>query len=253
MVTDHGLFWPSMPAAQREHRPWPVPERPWSVAMVWHDLAFLHWPVDAAAVQRLLPEDVTLDRYDGAAWLGVVPFRMTGVRWRMLPWPALAFAELNVRTYVTVGGKPGVWFFSLDAASRLAVRGARWTYRLPYFDAAMSCERDGEAVRYASTRTHRGAAAAVLRCRYAPSGPVAQARPGSLEAFLTDRYCLYVSGRGGRLRRGDIAHAPWPLQPATVAIEEDSMSAWLGIVREGAPVVHFARRLEVVAWSAEPV
>src|SRR5688500_5474109 len=136
------------------HRPWHA--RPWSVFMRWHELLFMHWPVPAAALRPLIPAGLELDTFDGSAWLGVVPFRMSGIRRRLLP-PVpgtAAFPELNVRTYVTAGAKPGVWFFSLDAANRLAVRVARWTFHLPYYDATMSCTRDraGE-VAYRSTRT----------------------------------------------------------------------------------------------------
>src|SRR5262245_10075958 len=117
-----------------EHRPWPLPGRPWVMAMRWHDLLFAHWPVDPAVLRPLIPASLQIDTYDGQAWIGVVPFRMTGVRPRFVPpLPGLsAFAEINVRTYVTIEQKPGVWFFSLDAANRLAVWAARLSYHLPY-------------------------------------------------------------------------------------------------------------------------
>src|SRR5579871_2268047 len=119
--------------ANTAHRPWTLPPRPWAMAMRWHDLAFLHWPVPAQTIRPLIPPALDVDSYDGKAWIGVVPFRMTGVRPRFVPsLPGLsAFPEINVRTYVTTGGKPGVWFFSLDAAHRLAVWTARRTFHLP--------------------------------------------------------------------------------------------------------------------------
>jgi uncharacterized protein len=117
-----------------DHRPWPLPEQRWAMAMRWYDLLFAHWPVKPDVLQPLVPGGLRLDTFDGWAWLGVVPFRMEGVRPRYVPERPFAFAfpELNVRTYVTAAGRSGVWFFSLDATSRLAVRAARWWYGLPY-------------------------------------------------------------------------------------------------------------------------
>lgn len=236
--------------SETAHRPWPLPRGPWALAMSWHELCFLHWPVSADRLRALLPPGLTLDTFEGEAWLGVVPFRMSGVRPRFLP--ALpgcgAFPELNVRTYVSAGGKPGVWFFSLDASSRLAVRGARLTFGLPYFDARMSLERRGKDIRYRSQRTHRGAEPAELALRYAPCEEVRPNRD-SLEAWLTERYCLYTTGRSGSILRGEIHHGPWPLARAECEIERDTMSRWLGLERGGSePLAHYAERLDVVAW-----
>jgi len=122
-------------------RPWPVPARRWSITMCWRDLLFMHWRLPPELIAALVPPELELDTFDGAAWIGVVPFRMTDVGLRHLgrmPWVS-SFAELNVRTYVKGGGKAGVWFFSLDAASRIAVRVARARFHLPYFDARMRC------------------------------------------------------------------------------------------------------------------
>jgi uncharacterized protein YqjF (DUF2071 family) len=222
------------------------------MAMRWHDLLFMHWPVSPAALRPHIPPSLQLESFDGAAWLGVVPFRMSGVRPRgvpALPWVS-AFPELNVRTYVTAGGKPGVWFFSLDAANPLAVRGARRAFHLPYYDARMAAERsEGGGVRYTSVRSHRGAPPAAFRARYRPSGPAFQAAAGSLDRWLTARYCLYAADRRGTLWRGDIDHAPWPLQPAEVEVERNTMPAPLGLVLPDRPaLLHFARYLAVVAW-----
>jgi uncharacterized protein YqjF (DUF2071 family) len=167
---------------QTDHRPYPLPAGPWFMAMRWHDLAFLHWPVPAEVLRPLIPEALDIDTREGAAWLGIVPFHMTGVR----PWfsPSLpgfsAFPELNVRTYVLAGGRPGVWFLSLDAHQRLAVRAARRTYCLPYFDARQRVTRSGGWIEYASRRTHRAAPPAEFIARYRPVGPAVQSRPGTL-------------------------------------------------------------------------
>lgn len=242
--------------AATAHRPWDVPRRRWALAMQWHDLLFMHWPVPIAALRDRLPRSLELDTFDGAAWLGVVPFRMAGVRPRYTPsLPRVsAFPELNVRTYVVAEGKPGVWFFSLDAADPLAVRVAREVFHLPYYDARMSSLREGDAVAYSSSRTHRGAAAAQLQARYRPSGPVYRSRPGTIDHWLTERYCLYAVNRRGRVWRGEIHHAPWPLQPAEAALQINTMARQIGLeLPAPAPLLHFARRLDVVAWLLEPV
>lgn len=234
------------------HRPWPLPARPWRMSMSWHDLAFLHWPVPAAALAGTIPPGMELDTFDGSAWLAVVPFRMSGVGPRYLPKPRFlsAFPELNLRTYVTADGKPGVWFYSLDAASKFAVRAARIGFRLPYFDARMRCERAGDTLTYASERTHAGAPPAVFRGRYRATGPALDVRPGSLEHFLTERYALYTTARGGAVLRGDIHHAPWPLQPGEVELEECAMTRLAGLEQPNTPpLVHVAERLDVIAWT----
>jgi uncharacterized protein YqjF (DUF2071 family) len=220
------------------------------MAQSWHDLLFAHWPVPAHRLRTLIHPALTLDTFDAQAWLGVVPFRMTGVRPRFVPpVPGLsAFAELNVRTYVVAGGKPGVVFFSLDAANGLAVTLARRFFYLPYFHARMSCAAEGDAIRYASRRTHQGAPGAELRGRYGPTGPVALAVPGSLEHWLTERYCLYAEDPRGGLHRCEIHHDPWPLQPAQAEIEVNTMADPVGIPLAGPPLLHFARRLDVVVW-----
>jgi uncharacterized protein YqjF (DUF2071 family) len=263
--------------------------------MVWHDLLFAHWRVEAEALRPLIPPGLRVETFDGAAWLGVIPFRMSGVRPRFLPpIPTTgAFCELNVRTYVTDGEKPGVWFFSLDAPSRLAVEAARWGFHLNYRSDAMRCERQGDEgaeedaarqndraaqrtdwpegepgwIRYESRRfSRRGrsgpvwrsdrdpGAEAVFSGRYRPIGEAFRAEPDSLEAFLTERYCLYAADRGGRIYRGDIHHEPWHLRRAEARIERNTMTAPLGVgLPAEEPHLLFADRMDVVAWPAQRV
>lgn len=238
------------------HRPWPLPRRPWVMAMRWHDVLFMHWPIRPEVLRPLIPAALTLDTFDGWAWLGVVPFHMMGVRPRWFP--ALpgttAFPEINVRTYVTTPGRQGVWFFSLDAASWLAVRAARLWYGLPYYDARMGVVATQEGLHYHSTRTHRRAAPVVFEARYAPTGAVGHTRPGSFDYWLTERYCLYAVDRRGRVGVGDIHHAPWPLQAAEVELRVNTMVQPLHLeLPAQQPVLHFARDLEVIAWSVVPL
>jgi uncharacterized protein YqjF (DUF2071 family) len=238
--------------AALDHRPWPLPKGPWLMAMNWHDLLFAHWRVPVQVLRPLVPSGLEIDTFDGSAWIAVVPFRMSGVRARgtpAVPGPG-AFPELNVRTYVRHGTKPGVWFFSLDAASRLAVRGARLTFHLPYFDADMRCDAAGDDIAYRSRRTHRGAPAAEFAARYGPAGPEFRSAPGSLEAWLTERYCLYAAKKGGTLLRGEIHHATWPLQPARASIDANTMTAAAGVpLPADPPHLLFVRRIDVVGWA----
>ena len=220
--------------------------------MRWCDLAFLHWAVDPGLVQPFMPAGLVLDTFDGKAWIGVVPFRMEDVRLRFSPnIPGMsAFPELNVRTYARVGDRTGVWFFSFDATNRVAVRGARALLNLPYYDAEIIVTRHGEAVEYRSTRVHSGAPPAEFAGSYAPAGNVFEAKPGTLEYFLVERYCLFLVNQSGELGYLDVHHHPWPLQPATVRIETNTMAAASGILLPSEPpLAHFARDLEVVAWN----
>ena len=237
------------------HRPWPVPARPWIMAQSWHDLLFAHWPVDPAVLRSRIPAKLQIDTFDGSAWLGIVPFRMSGVRLRATPaFPWLsAFPELNVRTYVTGEDKPGVWFFSLDAANSLAVAVARAWFHLPYYNARMECHAENDWIQYRSDRTHRNAPAASLLARYTASGPAHSPQPGSLEHFLTERYCLY-SANGPQLYRGEIHHPPWLLQAAEAQFDRNTMAEASGFVLPKIPpLLHFARRQDMVAWAPERI
>jgi uncharacterized protein len=228
------------------------PSGPVVLGMVWHDLLFAHWPVHVDALRPHIPTALSIDTFDGSAWVGVVPFRMSRVRPLRVPLPGerFRFGEINVRTYVTHGDRPGVWFFSLDAADPLAVWAARTTVSLPYAHGDVRADVRGDEVTY---RSHvAGPPARTFRARYRPTGPVEPAPPGSLASFLTDRLCLYSADRRGRVRRADIEHPAWPLQPGEAEIETDTMTAAHGIVvPDTAPHLLFAKRLEVVArWPA---
>ncbi|HEX6123322.1 MAG TPA: DUF2071 domain-containing protein [Ktedonobacterales bacterium] len=239
-------------------RPWPIPRRPWVMTQVWRKLLFAHWPLPPEVVRPHLPSGLPLDTFSGRAWVGVVPFLMEGVRFRGAPGVPTAqrFPELNVRTYVTLDNKPGVYFFSLDAGSRLAVVGARALFALPYHRARFVISADEDGVRYRCERLGAApgeAPRATFAARYRLTGPVRLARAGSLEDWLTARYCLYTT-RGGHLLRGEIHHAPWPLQPAEADILQNTMAEPAGIrLPESPPLLHYSERLEVVVWPLQPV
>lgn len=224
--------------------------------MRWQDLLFLHWPVDPAALRLYLPQDLELETYDGKAWLGVVPFVMAATRFRWLPPMPTAnhFPECNLRTYVRHkntskhGGRPGVWFFSLDAASRLAVSGARFGFGLPYFRADMSCRHAGEETHYESVRRDHRAPGATFSASWRATGDSVQAKNGSLDQFLTERYCLYARHLG-RLVCGEITHQPWQLAPAEIDLRVNDMSQLVGLDLAGPPVSALvAKPIEVVCW-----
>ena len=221
------------------------------MAQTWEDLLFAHYRVPAETVRRLVPAELDLDMREGTAWLGVTPFVTTGFRLRgTVPLPLLStFPELNVRTYVTVEDKPGIWFFSLDTSSRLAVEAARRTYKLPYHLARITAERRGERVFYACERA--GDPEGRFEARYGPAGDDFNAAPDSLEWFLTERYCLYAVDRG-RLHRAEIQHPSWPLQPAAADIAENRMGP-PELPLEAEPVCHFSRRQDVLIWPLRPV
>ena len=214
---------------------------------------FAHWPVPVTSILPWLPPGISLDTFSGQAWVAVVPFLMTGIRLRATPaLPYLSTTlELNLRTYVTVAGYPGVYFFTLDAASPVAVRIARRFFHLPYFDAHMSCTESQGAFDYKSQRLD---APAPFHARYHPTGPVACAQAGTLEHFLTERYCFYTTNNSGEILRGDISHQPWPLQPAEADFLENGLTLpWNIELPATPPLLHFAKRLDVRAHRPRKV
>ncbi|MEL7496847.1 MAG: DUF2071 domain-containing protein [Planctomycetota bacterium] len=245
----------------KSDRAWPVPSRPWVMKMNWHDLLFMHYRVDPLQLRSLIPQPLEIDTFDGSAWLGIVPFRMTGVAPRFVPSvPGLSnFPELNVRTYVTHNGKPGVWFFSLEATNPLAVRFARTMFHLPYMDARINfkacCQTtNGTWIKYHSKRTHRGTPPAELKCEYRPIGAPYHAEPNSLASFLTARYCLYCANKHGRVYRGEIDHDPWTLRDAQAIVTRNTMTEGIGIrLPDEKPVLHYAQKIRAIAWTIKPI
>jgi uncharacterized protein YqjF (DUF2071 family) len=238
------------------HRPWPLPDKPWVMTQIWHELLFAHWPIEPGVLRSLVPSILPLDTYEGQCWVGIVPFHMTYVRPRWIPpVPELSsFVELNVRTYVTLHGIPGVYFFSLDASNPIAVVIARKMFHLPYFNAVMSSEHVDDTIHYSSRRTHRGAPPAEFKAIYRPIAPITFAHHGSLEQWLTERYCLYTVMPGEGVYRGDIHHVQWPLQPAELESSKDTMANSHGIrLPEIPPLLHYAKRQEVLIWPLKHV
>jgi uncharacterized protein YqjF (DUF2071 family) len=243
----------------------------------WGKLLFMHWAIDPSVLRPLIPAPLSIDTFENQAWIGVVPFTMWGIRASFLP-PipgTSAFHELNVRTYVHLNEIPGVWFFSLDAAHRLAVWGARTFYYLPYFNAEMHLEQQGDEIEYSSKRTDAETysgffekerevfpdlniselqvlprASLSMKWNIGEAFPVST--PGSIGFFLTERYCLY-SVHHNRIYRSRIFHEPWSLRRAKVCSCASTMIQSLGIPQPaGEPLLHYAEAIDVNVWPLQP-
>ena len=224
----------------------------------WGKLLFMHWRIDAKLLRPLIPAQLEIDTFDGSAWIGVVPFTMWGIRASFLPAipGTSAFHELNVRTYVHHRGVPSVWFLSLDAANRLAVWGGRTFYHLPYVNARMSLAQTGYTISYSSLRKDRRGAPAELQATWSIGERIAgemPALPGSLEFFLTERYCLDTE-RNGKLYRARIHHQPWPLRKAELISFNSSMIESHGLTTlNGDPLLHYCEELSVEIWRLKEI
>jgi uncharacterized protein len=233
-----------------DHRPWPIPQRPWALRQRWFDLMFAHWPASVDQLRPLVPASLTIQTFAGSAWVGIVPFRIEGLSPRGVPdLPNLAaFPELNLRLYVEAEGKPGVFFISLDAASASAVAGARLAFNLPYFHARMSATVAAGAVRFQSVR--RRDAAIRFEADYAPTGETFEPAIGSLEYFLTERYCLYARRRRGGVKRMEVHHAPWRLRSARGQILLNTLASGQRVIMDerATPLLHCAEPQDVLCW-----
>ncbi len=202
----------------------------------WETLTFIHWRYDAPSMQRMLPPDLVVDTFDGSAWVGLVPFRVTNLRPPLapaIPW-ASHFPETNVRTYVRgPDGEPGIWFFTLEADRLGAVIAARATFGLPYRWASMSVKLDRDRVEYSSRRNpHTSIRIAIGNAM----------RPTDREIFLTARFRLY-SLLLDRLVYADVSHEPWPLREARIEHMDQDLMESLGLPVEGDPLVHYSPRV----------
>lgn len=231
-----------------DHRPWPLPNGEWAWRQSWLDLAFIHYRVAPATLRAVVPVGLTVQEFDGSAWVGLVPFRMAGVMRRGLPdVPGFStFPELNLRTYVERDGKPGVWFFSLDAACWPIAIGGRRLYGLPYFHAKIALSREEKGWHHFASR--RRAADVRFEATYRPIGQTFFAKPGSFDHWAAERYCLYAE-RNGRLRPVEAHHAPWPLQRAEVEVRSNGVLKAADIEPlDKDPICHFSSGVHVVSY-----
>jgi uncharacterized protein len=239
------------------HRSEPLPAGPWIMAQTWHNLLFAHWPVARDALRPLVPANLAIDTFGGQAWLGIVAFRLSGIRLRGFPeigWLS-HFPEINVRTYVTLDGKPGVLFLSLDADNRAAIALAKPWFRLAY-QAARIEHRPlvNGGYTFTARRTGRTGPPAAFAATYRTTAPAFIAAPGTLAHWLTERYCYYSPGPRGRIYRCDIHHPAWLLQPAEAEITENTLALAHGLCLPGtAPLLHYAHYMQTAIWPVRRV
>jgi uncharacterized protein len=231
------------------HRPWPLPRGPWILEQGWYDLLFAHWPVHPDRIRALLPANLELDTFATEAWVTLTPLRVTVRPRGLIPLSGMfSFPELNFRTYVRYKSIPGIFFFSLDAASLLAVWGARAFYRLPYFRASMRAAAAQSGFVFESRRS---SGPALFRSQYQPVSTPYHASAGTLEHWLTERYCLYVAS-GRHVWRAEIHHAPWPLQKTEAEIESNTVAEAAGVSLSPNPaLMGFSASQEVLIWPLQ--
>jgi uncharacterized protein len=242
--------------ATTHHRPWPLPSGRWAMTQTWHNLLFAHWPIPLDALRSIVPHELQIDTFGGHAWLGLVAFRLSKVRLHGMPEVGLVshFPEVNVRTYVRFGGRPGVYFMSLDADNPLAIALAKPLFRLKYYRASIRLERRESEVLFTSRRTERRVPPAGFRATYRPCSPPFRVGTGSLEHWLTERYCYYVVGNREKVYRCDIFHPPWPLQRAQACINENTMALSHGIeLPPVEPSLLYAHKMKALIWPVRQI
>jgi uncharacterized protein len=232
--------------ASTAHRPYPLAEGPWIMWQEWDNLLFAHWKVSVETLRPYIPPPLALDTFGDSAWIGITPFncmiaprggQLTPLRWQ--------FYEINLRTYVTLDGHPGIWFFSLDASDKLSIEAARRFYKLPYHFAQIACSEHNGAFAFNSRRQSPDSAG--FNVKYAPKGEIFTAQKGSLEYFLVERYCLYAIDDEGQICKAEIHHSPWGLQWAYADISLNTFGHGIG---PQAPPAHllFSAHQEVAVW-----
>lgn len=249
-----------------EHRPWMPPNSQWFLSQSWNDLLFIHYAFDPLILRQLVPDALTLDLYDGAAWITVSPLCTSHMRPSGIPpLPGLSFfPQVNLRTYVTLGGKPGLFYLSVDAANLSAVWFARMFFRMQYWHSAIQISgatiharrSEESSIHFRSSRLHgptSSKGSPKFDVVYSPEGEPHWARAGSLDEFLTERYCAYSWNRG-KVYRIEVHHQPWPLQRARVEIRTNSLADRFGLMLPAEPdLCHFSRSLKMLAWAPENI
>jgi len=249
-----------------EHRPWMPPDGQWLLSQSWNDVLFAHYAMEPSTLRAVVPQELTLELYGGAAWLTISPFSVSHVRPSGVPpLPGISFfPQLNVRTYVTLDGKPGVYYLSVDAASLGAVWFARLFFRMQYWHASIQVSGDtiharkpsGAGIQFLARRLHgpgERKQTEIFDATYVPEGEPDTPKPGSLDHFLTERYCTYSLYRK-QCYRTEIHHQPWPLQKATVAVRTNRLAEPLGLtLPEGPDLCHFSRSVKTLVWAPENV
>ncbi|WLR52074.1 DUF2071 domain-containing protein [Bacillus tianshenii] len=239
-----------------DHRPYALPVSSWVMTQTWEDLLFMHWPLPVDVLRPFIPEQLEVDTFDGKAWIAVVPFYMNHIQLRGLPEVpgARSFLELNVRTYVKYRNQSGVYFFSLDANHLPAVMVARSIFHLPYLTAKMTMKKAESAIQLASVRSHRGFSKSALDLSYRPVSESYSASYGSIEHWLTERYCLFTVKKNN-VYRGDIHHIKWSLQVAEADIRKNTL---VPFIQEQPyfnekPLLHYSKHIRAFIYPMSKV
>lgn len=238
-----------------KHRPYPLPSSPWVMTQTWDQLLFMHWPIPAEELKKHLPPGLEPDTFDGTGWIGFVPFKMNNIRIHWMPKVPYthSFLELNVRTYVKYNGKPGVYFFTLDANHKLAVATARAFFSLPYVNANMEMIDKNGMIDFKSERTHRGYPDASFQVEYRPTSAVFTATKESIEHWLTARYCLWTT-KGKHVYSGEIHHAEWELQQAEAEMKINKLSPFLSEAYfTSDPFLLYAPSIRAFVWMLDRI
>ncbi|MGK0698489.1 YqjF family protein [Priestia flexa] len=219
-------------------------ESNWLMKQVWRDLLFIHWPVSAKELQKLLPEPLTIDTFEGKGFISLVPFTMTGIRFKGTPSvPCISqLHELNVRTYVNYQGERGVYFFSLDATNALAVWIARRFFHLPYLHADIMVNKYKDSINFECTRKHKGFQQEEVLLTYKPISAPYHTKEGTVDEWLTNRDRLFTVYKK-KVFRGKLFHDPWILQDGHYFMRKNTLTTAYPPINKSETIVHYAQHL----------
>ncbi|MCQ6278424.1 YqjF family protein [Bacillus sp. EB600] len=238
------------------HRPWPLPSKNWILRQTWNDLLFVHYPIPVELLRPHIPGSLQIDTFDGTAWLGVVVFVMEGIYFRGLAAVSLTpkFTEINVRTYVHCNGKPGVYFMSLDVGNLASLLIAKKWYRLPYQPAQISIQKEGESFYCQSLRKGKMKIPIAFEGKYVPLSEVYLPEKGTVDHWLTERYCFFSTNKRGSVFCGEIHHRPWPLQKVKAEIVRNTLFTPFQVdVEEEKTITHFSMGVEAFFWNIKRI
>lgn len=233
------------------HRSWPLPSGKWIMRQSWRNLLFIHWPIPPEIIRPYIPSSLQIDLFNSTAWIGGVVFDMFGIYPRGLSSVSLTskFSEVNVRTYVQHDGKPGVYFLSLDVGDWASLTIAKRWYRLPYHPADISIQKRGQTFYYESIRKGKNSSL-VSKGTYTPVSDIFFPKEGTLDHWLTERYCLYSTNHRDNIYCGEIHHRPWPLQKVETELSRHTLFKPFHIdVSDVQPIYHFSEGLDTLFWN----
>ncbi|MFD0770574.1 YqjF family protein [Bacillus sp. CGMCC 1.60114] len=238
------------------HRPFPISSKKWIMRQTWRNVFFLHWPIRPEALRPHIPAPLQMDTFDHYAWLGIVAFVMGGIYPRNFPFISITprFSEVNVRTYVQYDGKPGVYFLSLDVQNWASYTIAKRWYRLPYYPAQISFQNEDKTIHCQSIRKGKINTQIAFNGSFIPSPEVNFANTGTIDHWLTERYCLYSADKRGNIYCGEIHHSPWPLQKIETEIGMNTLfSPFHSGLSKEKPISHFSKGIDSLIWNIKRI